>query len=261
MSITSSGRSDVGIIRSGNEDSFIMVPERGIWVVADGMGGHAAGEVASEMAVRFVARELGSLLDASDETAAERMRAAIRAANGAIFQRTLTEHDKRGMGTTVTALVLHDGRFLIGQVGDSRAYLYRENRLIQLTKDHSYVQEQVDAGYLTPEQARSHPYSNVITRCVGANNEVLPDIYVGALKPKDLFLLASDGLTGMLEDQELGDLLGANRAPQETVDLLIAEANRRGGLDNITAILVRVDSVSAPALGPNDTQPIIPPRA
>jgi len=258
--ITSAGRSDVGIIRSGNEDNFIMLPERGLWVVADGMGGHAAGEVASEMAVRFVARELGSLLDINDETAAERMRAAIRAANGAIFQRTLTEHDKRGMGTTVTALVLHDGRFLIGQVGDSRAYLYRERKLIQLTKDHSYVQEQVDAGYLTPEQARSHPYSNVITRCVGANNEVLPDIYVGALKPDDLFLLASDGLTGMLEDPELGELLGANRPPQETVEMLITEANRRGGLDNITAIIVRVDSVDAPALGPNDTQPIVPPR-
>jgi len=156
--ITSAGRSDVGIIRSGNEDNFIMLPERGLWVVADGMGGHAAGEVASEMAVRFVARELGSLLDINDETAAERMRAAIRAANGAIFQRTLTEHDKRGMGTTVTALVLHDGRFLIGQVGDSRAYLYRERKLIQLTKDHSYVQEQVDAGTgaLPPLQQCDH---------------------------------------------------------------------------------------------------------
>jgi len=95
---------------------------------------------------------------------------------------------------------------------------------------------------------------------VGANNEVLPDIYVGALKPDDLFLLASDGLTGMLEDPELGELLGANRPPQETVEMLITEANRRGGLDNITAIIVRVDSVDAPALGPNDTQPIVPPR-
>src|SRR5207248_2743637 len=127
--------------------------------------GHAAGEVASEMAVRFVARELGSLKSLSDDQVADRMRTAIRAANGAIFQRTLTEHDKRGMGTTVTAVVLYDTRFLIGQVGDSRAYLYRDQKLMQLTKDHSYVQEQVDAGYLTPEQARSHPYSNVITRC------------------------------------------------------------------------------------------------
>ncbi len=232
-----------------------MVPDRGIFVVADGMGGHAAGEVASEMAVKFVARELGSLRGLSDDQVADRMRLAIRAANGAIFQRTLTEHDKRGMGTTVTALVLCDTRFLIGQVGDSRAYLYRERKLIQLTKDHSYVQEQVDAGYLTPEQARAHPYSNVITRCVGANSDVMPDIYIGTVKAKDLFLLASDGLTGMLEDHQLTDVLAGERMPQEQVDDLITDANRHGGLDNITAIIVRIDSVEAPS-ATAQTQPI-----
>jgi len=242
--ITCAGRSDVGIIRSGNEDNYLMVPDRGIFIVADGMGGHAAGEVASEMAVRHIARELGSLKGLGDEEVAERMRLAIRTANGAIFQRTLTEHDKRGMGTTVSALVLYDARFLIGQVGDSRAYLLREGKLTQVTKDHSYVQEQVDAGYLTPEQARTHPYSNVITRCVGANSDVSPDIYVGSVKPKDLFLLASDGLTGMLEDPELHEILKSDVGlPQEQVDQLINEANRHGGLDNITAILVRIDSV------------------
>ena len=221
-----------------------MVPDRGIFIVADGMGGHAAGEVASEMAVRHIARELGSLKGLGDEEVAERMRMAIRTANGTIFQRTLTEHDKRGMGTTVSALVLYDARFLIGQVGDSRAYLLREGKLTQVTKDHSYVQEQVDAGYLTPEQARTHPYSNVITRCVGANSDVSPDVYVGSVKPKDLFLLASDGLTGMLEDPELHEILKSETVlPQEQVDQLINEANRHGGLDNITAILVRIDSV------------------
>ena len=246
MHITAAGRTDVGVIRSGNEDSYLMVPDRGIFLVADGMGGHAAGEVASEMAVRYVARELDSLRGLGDEQVAERMRVAIRTANGAIFQRTLTEHDKRGMGTTVTALTLFETRFLIGQVGDSRAYLLRDNRLSQLTKDHSYVQEQVDAGYLTPEQARTHPYSNVITRCVGANSEVMPDIYVGTVKPRDVFLLASDGLTGMLEDYQLAELLSPDRMPQDEVDALIAEANRHGGLDNITAIIVRIDSVEAP---------------
>jgi len=243
--ITCAGRTDVGIIRAGNEDSFLMVPDRGIFVVADGMGGHAAGEVASEMAVRYVARELGSLKGLGDDQVADRMRTAIRAANGAIFQRTLTEHDKRGMGTTVTALVLYETRFLVGQVGDSRAYLHRDGKLIQLTKDHSYVQEQVDAGYLTPEQARSHPYSNVITRCVGANNDVMPDIYLGTVKPQDLFLLASDGLTGMLEDPELAEVLAGDRMPQDRVDALITEANRHGGLDNITAVIVRIDSADA----------------
>ena len=231
-----------------------MVPDRGIFIVADGMGGHAAGEVASEMAVRFVARELGSLRSLSDDQVADRMRTAIRTANGAIFQRTLTEHDKRGMGTTVTSLVLYDVRFLIGQVGDSRAYLLRDGRLSQITKDHSYVQEQVDAGYLTPEQARSHPYSNVITRCVGANSDVMPDIYAGAVKPNDVFLLASDGLTGMLEDYQLSEMLSPDRTPQEEVDGLIAEANRHGGLDNITAIIVRVDTVDPPPESNQTTQ-------
>lgn len=256
MHITSAGRSDVGVIRSGNEDNYVVVPERGIFVVADGMGGHAAGEVASEMAVRYMTRELGSLVNLADEQVAERMRAAIRAANAAIFQRTLTEIDKRGMGTTVTALVLYRARFLVGQVGDSRAYLLRDGALTQITKDHSYVQEQVDAGYLTPEQARSHPYSNVITRCVGANSEVVPDIYVGAVKPHDLLLLASDGLTGMLEDPEINKVLASDRSPQEKVDDLINDANRHGGLDNITAIVVRVDSVDRPSGGASKTQPI-----
>jgi len=244
--ITCAGRTDVGIIRSGNEDNYLMVPDRGIFVVADGMGGHAAGEVASEMAVRSVARDLGSLRGLSDDQVAERMRVSIRTANSTIFQRTLTEHDKRGMGTTVTALVLYDTRFLIGQVGDSRCYLLRDGKLTQITKDHSYVQEQVDAGYLTPEQARAHPYSNVITRCVGANSDVMPDVYVGAVRPKDVFLLASDGLTGMLEDHQLAEVLHADRMPQEQVDDLVAEANRHGGLDNITAIIVRIDSVEQP---------------
>ena len=246
MHITSAGRTDVGVIRSGNEDSYLMVPDRGIFVVADGMGGHAAGEVASDMAVHYVARELESLRGLTDEQVADRMRGAIRTANGAIFQRTLTEHDKRGMGTTVTALTLYESRFLIGQVGDSRAYLLRDNKLSQLTKDHSYVQEQVDAGYLSPEQARTHPYSNVITRCVGANSDVMPDIYVGTVRPRDLFLLASDGLTGMLEDYQLAELLSPERMPEEEVDSLVAEANRHGGLDNITAVIVRIDSVEPP---------------
>ncbi len=256
MHITCAGRTDVGVIRSGNEDNYIVVPDRGIFVVADGMGGHAAGEVASEMAVRYVARELGSLRGLGDEQVADRMRTAIRGANGAIFQRTLTEPDKRGMGTTVTALVLYDARFLIGQVGDSRAYLLRDGKLVQLTKDHSYVQEQVDAGYLTPDQARAHPYSNVITRCVGANSDVIPDVYAGALKPMDLFLLASDGLTGMVEDPDLVQVLKSGRTPQEQVDALISEANRHGGLDNITAVVVRIDSVDPAAGAVSRTQPI-----
>ena len=238
------GKTDVGIVRSGNEDNYLMLPDRAVFIVADGMGGHAAGEVASEMAVRIIGEEFGDPAGLAEADAAERMRVAIREANGTIFQRTLTEHDKRGMGTTATALAfLGGGRYLIGQVGDSRAYLLRDGHLHQLTKDHSYVQEQVDAGYLSPDEARTHPYSNVITRCVGANAEVSPDTYVGSAHVGDLILLASDGLTGMIDDQDLHRILSAGADPGGLADTLIEEANRRGGLDNITVILIRVEAV------------------
>lgn len=219
-----------------------MLADRGIFIVADGMGGHAAGEVASEMAVRLISRDLGTVRGLPDEEVAERMRQSIRAANAAIYERTLTEHDKRGMGTTATALVLLPNRFLLGHVGDSRAYRLRGGKFEQLTKDHSYVQEQVDAGLLTPEQARVHPYSNVITRCVGANQDVIPDTYSGDLLAGDVVLLASDGLTGMLEDEHIHKILEAPGGPQEWVDAMINDANRRGGLDNITAIIVKIDA-------------------
>jgi serine/threonine protein phosphatase PrpC len=248
-------RTDVGIVRSGNEDNYLMLSECGIFIVADGMGGHAAGEVASEMAVRITSHALGSPHGLSDEEASDRMRTAIRAANDAIFQRTLSEHDKRGMGTTATVLVLLRGRYLIGQVGDSRAYLLRDGQFLQLTKDHSYVQEAVDAGLLTPDQARVHPYRGIITRCIGASGEVLPDIYFGSLEQGDIILLASDGLTAMLEDEQLIRILRSDGEPQHWVDRMITEANRRGGLDNITAIVVRAESVDSNT-GEQPVQPV-----
>ncbi len=245
MHFSCAARTDVGIVRSGNEDNYLMLADRGVFIVADGMGGHAAGEVASEMAVRITSHEIGTLRGLSDTEAGDRMRTAIRTANDAIFERTLSEHDKRGMGTTATVLVLMPRRYLIGQVGDSRAYLLRNDQFLQLTKDHSYVQEQVDAGLLTPDQARIHPYSNVITRCVGASGDVVPDIYFGTLEQGDVLLIASDGLTGMLEDEHLIRILTSDGGPQHWVDRMITEANRRGGLDNITAIVVRIESVES----------------
>jgi protein phosphatase len=195
------------------------------------------------MATRIIAREIGALRGVEDEEAARRLQRAIVAANESIYERTLSEHDKRGMGTTATVLVLMRGRYLIGQVGDSRAYILRDGEFLQVTKDHSYVQEQVDAGLLTPDQARVHPYSNVITRCVGAGSEVLPDIYFGSLRAGDILLLASDGLTGMLEDDQLVRILQSEGGPDAWVDRMVAEANYRGGLDNITAIVVRIESL------------------
>jgi serine/threonine protein phosphatase PrpC len=245
VQLSVAARTDIGMIRAGNEDSFFADANehRGLFIVADGMGGHAAGEVASEMAVQIVTRELAAVQQLDGEHPARRVREALRAANRAIFSRTMEEVDKQGMGTTASVLLLADDRYLIGQVGDSRVYLLRDGALRQITKDHSYVQEQVDAGYLTPEQARYHPYSNVITRCVGASESVEPDIYAGAVKAGDLFLVASDGLTGMVDDRRLQHILLSRASPGRLVDALISEANGRGGLDNITAIIVQISAL------------------
>jgi serine/threonine protein phosphatase PrpC len=246
MRFSCAARTDVGVVRSGNEDTYLMVSERGLFVVADGMGGHAAGEVASDMAARIVAEEYRPVRGMSDDELMAQMVGAIRSANGAIFKRTIQEQDKRGMGTTATVLALLPRRYLIGQVGDSRAYILRGGVLTQLTKDHSYVQEQVDAGRLSPEEARVHPYANVITRCVGSNGDVVPDLFLGTLEAGDLLLLASDGLTGMLEDEDLRVVMASGDSLETMVDRLIADANRRGGLDNITVVLVQIEEVSPP---------------
>lgn len=242
-------RSDVGMIRSGNEDNHDsdVNANRGIFIVADGMGGHAAGEVASLMAVQTVMRELAELreIDAGGKAAA-RLADSLRTANRNIHDRTLAESDKQGMGTTASVLVIDDKHYLIGQVGDSRVYLLRDGALLQVTKDHSYVQEQVDAGFLTPEQAKYHPYSNVITRCVGASQDVEPDVYRGDAKIGDVFLVASDGLTGMVDDRRIHTLLMSRAEPERKVHSLISEANGRGGLDNITAIVVHVLAAEEP---------------
>ena len=255
MKLLYAARTDVGMIRSGNEDNFTVdaSPSRGLFIVADGMGGHAAGEVASEMAVQIVQRELSSVRDLDGEDVVQLVANSLKHANRAIHERTLTEVDKQGMGTTASVLLVSGGRYLIGQVGDSRVYLLRDGSFAQLTKDHSYVQEQVDAGFLTPEQARYHPYSNVITRCVGAGQDVEPDIYRGEVRAGDIYLVASDGLTGMVDDRRLAQLLASRAEPERKVQALISEANGRGGLDNITAIIVQVLETDPASDDPNLT--------
>lgn len=251
MQLSVAAGTDVGRIRAGNEDSLYADAdqERGLFIVADGMGGHAAGEVASEMAVQIVARDLTDVRDLTAAGAGQRMADALKSANRAIYERTIQEADKQGMGTTASCLMMGQGRYLIGHIGDSRVYLLRDGVFRQITKDHSYVQEQVDAGFLTPEQARYHPYSNVITRCVGANAAVEADVLAGELQVGDLYLVASDGLTGMVEDPQLKKILESKQTPGRMVDTMITEANRRGGLDNITAIVVQVVKVTGVATG------------
>jgi protein phosphatase len=240
-----SARTDVGVVRSGNEDSFFSSFDSvgGLFIVADGMGGHAAGEVASEMVVRIVASELRAIPMDSWETVKSAMSSSLRHANRLIHERTIVEVEKQGMGTTASVLLVRRSRYVIGQIGDSRIYLLRDGVLTQITKDHSYVQEQVDAGVLTAEQARYHPYSNVITRCVGAGENVEADLYEGDVRQGDLFLVTSDGLTGMVEDTRLQQLLASTAAPDRIVTALISEANGQGGLDNITAIVIRVEAL------------------
>jgi protein phosphatase len=244
MHLAAAARSEVGITRSENEDSYVMLPDCGVFIVADGVGGRAAGAVASEMAVRIIAAEIGSPGGLSDTEVGDRMRLGIRNANEAIFNRAISEHDKWGMGTTATTLVLKPGGYVVAQVGDSRAYRLRNGLLSQLTKDHSYIQELVDAGILTSSRARNHPYKNVISRCVGTGVNVVPDIYRGSVEQGDTFLVTSDGLTGMLEDADLAGILSSDGDPQLWVDRMIGEANRRGGLDDITVIVVRIEAVN-----------------
>jgi protein phosphatase len=204
------------------------------------MGGHAAGEVASEMAVEIVSHDLSDLNDLDSSDSHDRVARSLRDANRAVFERTRTERDKLGMGSTVSALLLSETRYVVGHVGDSRIYIVRDGVMHQLTKDHSLVQEQVDAGLLTPEQARRHPQSNVITRCIGMADEIEPDVFDGEARVGDAFLLASDGLTGMIDDRRIQQLLVSRAKPERIVDALIQEANMNGGNDNITAVVVRV---------------------
>ncbi|MEP6691313.1 MAG: Stp1/IreP family PP2C-type Ser/Thr phosphatase [Gemmatimonadaceae bacterium] len=263
MQLAVAARTDVGMIRSGNEDNLFANPSKhpGLFAVADGMGGHAAGEVASKMAVEIIVEELAPIHDPRDPATVAAVIEALQQANRRIYDRTLSEADKQGMGTTASVLLLGNNRYLIGQVGDSRVYLLRDGVLQQLTKDHSYVQEQVDAGYLTPEQARYHPYSNVITRCVGASDDVEPDTYLGGVQKGDIYLVASDGLTGMVDDTRIQAILLAKSGPGRMVDALINEANGRGGLDNITAIVVQVSELDddddlPPSLADTQMMPI-----
>jgi serine/threonine protein phosphatase PrpC len=256
-----SARTDTGRLRKGNEDNLYADANeyRGLFIVADGMGGHAAGEIASQMAVDVLASELADLNDLAAPDAGQRLSDTLKLANRSVFQRTMKEVDKTGMGSTASALLISDTRYLIGHVGDSRIYLVRDGVMTQLTHDHSLVQEQVDAGLITPEQARHHPQSNVITCCIGMSSEIEPDVITGETRVGDVFLLASDGLTGMVEDRRLKQLLESRANPERIVNAMIADANNNGGIDNITAIVVKVVTADT-RFGTGEVTPVPYPR-
>ncbi|HET7104217.1 MAG TPA: Stp1/IreP family PP2C-type Ser/Thr phosphatase [Terracidiphilus sp.] len=232
---------DRGCKRSSNEDAYGYSVAAGIYVVCDGMGGAAAGEVASSLAVD----EILQRLDGGSTDAIARMPAAaeeaIAAANEAIFSRAQRDHRLSGMGTTLVALATAESRVWVLNVGDSRCYRLRGGRLAQVTNDHSLVEERVRQGLMTPQEALHSPLRNVITRALGTHNQVTPDVFELEAEPGDLYLLSTDGLTRELEDERMQSLLARGGELEESCTILVEAAKEAGGQDNITALLVRVN--------------------
>src|SRR4051794_841352 len=225
---------DVGRQRHTNEDNYYDEPP--LFAVADGMGGAQAGEVASEMAIsEFVAER------DKEAPAEEQLEEIAKAANRKIWDTAQSDTRRAGMGTTLTAAMLDGQTVAVGHVGDSRLYLYRDGSIERMTRDHSLVEEFVRQGKLTPEQAEKHPQRSVITRALGPEGDVEVDTFRIAARDGDLFLLCSDGLSGMVADQPLASILGSEGSLDEMARLLIEAANENGGRDNITAVLFRVE--------------------
>jgi len=238
-------KTDLGCIRENNEDKaeFYEPDDPGalavrgsLYMVADGMGGHAAGQIAAELAIK---KTLASYYSSTDENPGEALLAAMRAANSHVFQVAAAIPARAGMGTTLTALALVEGRAFVGHIGDSRAYLIREGQIRQITEDHSWVAEQVRSGSMTQEEAERSPYRNIITRCIGTQPDVEPELFVVETVPLVPWLLCSDGLTGNVADYELLQIAN-DQSPSEACRQLVELACARGGSDNVTVLIVRV---------------------
>ncbi len=242
-------RTDIGKVRPNNEDSLLVCPPR-LFAIADGMGGYNAGEVASKEALEELKAYQGSFPALRGEALDSRLHEMMRAANRRIYAMSLKEKDYEGMGTTLTGVYLTDpaadaassaiGEAHIFNIGDSRLYLLRQGRLEQVTRDHSFVEELVDKGEISREEALTHPRRNMLTRGVGVEKEVAGDVFTRELEQDDLLLICSDGLSDMVRDEEMEAILLAHPL-EEAADRLMEEALERGGKDNITFILVRID--------------------
>lgn len=237
MHIECGARSDQGRIRTSNEDFYVADIQNGIFLVADGMGGHAAGEIASRMTaekVRTILSENSSL-----PGIAERLQLAVQQANTTVYDTQRDQADYRGMGSTLTVLTFTADGYHIAQVGDSRAYLLRNGELTQLTEDHSLVWPLYKSGMITKEAISRNPRKNLITRSIGTQPQVEADLQSGPIAERDLFLLCSDGLTDVLTDADICHILltGGNDV-QQLSDFMISAANNGGGPDNVTAVVV-----------------------
>lgn len=243
MKIAWGATTDVGMVRQQNEDSYLA--EDGLFVVADGMGGHNAGEVASALAV--------AALKSGGRTgigSAEQFKEIVQQANSAIYTASLDDSTQSGMGTTLTSMRILEGeepRVLIANVGDSRAYMWREGHLSRLSVDHSYVQELVNEGIITPEEARVHPRRNIVTRALGIDRTVAVDVFSYLVSTGDRIVLCSDGLVDEVGDAEIASVLQQHSSPQECAEALVMVANTNGGRDNTTVIVVDIlDDISEP---------------
>ena len=242
---------DPGMVRSHNEDSVAADAVNGLAVLADGMGGYNAGEVASGMATTVIVTEMRQILQnakpydvdsrTSEEIAARLVRDQVLKANSSIYQAAQSQPQYAGMGTTLVVCLFYDNRMLTAHLGDSRLYMLRDGSFSQVTRDHSLLQEQIDSGIITPEQAKKAQHKNLVTKALGIDPTVEPEIHEYATQAGDIYLLCSDGLCDMVEDEDIGmtlQTLGGNLklAAQQLVQM----ANDNGGRDNVSVILVRV---------------------
>jgi PPM family protein phosphatase len=239
--------SDVGRVRNENQDSFLIRDDLGLYVVADGMGGHQGGQEASRLAVKAIndyveaaSADIQQLAQAEDlSKLAEQFANAIRAACHTVYQKALNDPALHGMGTTVTGMMTVGNRAWVAHVGDSRCYILRDKTLVQITEDHSLVNEQIKLGLLTPEEAHTSSIKNIITRSVGFERDVLVDMFVVALEKGDRFLLCSDGLSNMVSDEDIASAL-STLAINEVATSLVKLANEQGGEDNVTVLCLEV---------------------
>ena len=238
---------DPGLARENNEDAFSFDESRGVAVLADGMGGYNAGEVASSMAASIINAEMNRwLAEAGAAATLQDIRRALEIcvgnANSAVYRAANSNAQYAGMGTTLVAGVFRDADLVLGHIGDSRCYRLRRGELAQITKDHSLLQEQIDAGLLTPAQAALSVNKNLVTRALGVDDAVLLEIHEHTTEAGDLYLMCSDGLSDMVKDAEIAAILQLPLPPEQRAKALIDTANAHGGRDNITVLLVAVEA-------------------
>ncbi len=241
-------RTDLGRVRENNEDKFdfyepedptILATRGSFYAVADGMGGHAAGQIASELALKNM---LAAYYNSVADDVPSALREAVTISNDTVFNIAAMIPGRTGMGTTLTVLIVIEDRCFVAQVGDSRAYLIRNGEIRQVTEDHSWVAEQVRRGGMTEEEAEASPYRNVITRCIGTQRDTVPDIFDEDAMEEDVWVLCSDGLSGHVHADEILKIAGSH-CPSEVSRQLIELANSRGGRDNITTMIVKIKEV------------------